>query len=266
MWCEVDLVLLFVSYVNVCSSTCMSVFEFALWLNSQIKSVQLKIKGSLWGQWHNNKVFKVPLGLICHGDQTSVVRITEVLQFNINAIPDDSKDSQYSHGSHTKHGKLNPAHKCIKMWWNLKTNVILTGHFCCSESLSVCLKAEFPSVIIRSLSLPFQENKDCSTVIKWKESYEQPAAKNLCKKNNLKQTVLSNWSPLSNFQLLFCRESQLIVTQTQTNSPFLARAQWYLWLAFSSLLDPPSSASLLPPLSYFTYSCHNVLCKSPGVD
>lgn len=141
MWCEVDLVLLFVSYVNVyanvCSSTCMSVFDFALWLNSQIKSVQLKIKGSLWGEWHNNKVFKVPLGLICHGDQTSVVRITEVLQFNINVIPDDSKDSQYSHGSHTKHGKLNPAHKCIKMCWNLKTNVIITGHFCCSESLSV---------------------------------------------------------------------------------------------------------------------------------
>lgn len=151
-------------------------------------------------------------------------------------------------------GSSNPAHKCIKMCWNLKTNVIITGHFCCSESLCVCLRAELPSVIIHSWSLPFQENKDCSKVIKWKESYEQPATKNLCEKNNILRgwnklffKEISNWSPLSNFKLLFCRESQLIVTQTQTNSPFLARAQWYLWLAFSSLLDPPSSASLLPP-------------------
>lgn len=35
-------------------------------------------------------------------------------------------------------GSSNPAHKCIKMCWNLKTNVIITGHFCCSESLCVC--------------------------------------------------------------------------------------------------------------------------------
>lgn len=48
-----------------------------------------------------------------------------------------------------------------------------------SQIKSVQLK-----IINHSLSLPFQENKDCSTVIKWKESYEQPATKKLCKKNN----------------------------------------------------------------------------------
>lgn len=56
-----------------------------------------------------------------------------------------------------------------------------------SQIKSVQLK-----IINHSLSLPFQENKDCSTVIKWKESYEQPATKKLCKKNNF----LRGWNKL----------------------------------------------------------------------